>query len=71
MQKHAHSDQTSRNRLVVLLILVILALATVTVMYLRAVQQIDDLTGGEGKFLKGVQQKELQVQPSNVMGGEI
>lgn len=71
MQKHVHTDQTRRNRLIVFLILAVLALATVTVMYVRAVQQIDKLEGGEGRFWKSTRQ--LQVKPStdttsNIMG---
>lgn len=50
MQKHAHSDQAKRNKLVIALIIVILALATVTVMYLRAANEIKSLDSGEGRL---------------------
>lgn len=52
MQKHAHSEQDKRNKLVVALILVILVLATVTVMYLRAANEIKSLESGEGRIQK-------------------
>ncbi len=71
MQKHVHTDQARRNRLVVFLILAVLALATVTVMYIRAVQQIDELKGGEGRFFKGKSDVQLQVDPSSNTSGII